>query len=312
MNIPRKEHNQQSRTSRFSDSSQSSASTKTKKNLLLTSALLLLLSFAATSAGTAATVMTSTTGNVTNATENLGQNDVLMATDRVDLEAGATASLMVGDTAIVRLCHGASLGFVGDRGRSTSALNLRTGQLKVSAGKRAIDEPLEIHTPAAIATLLGTEAHVDVDPTTGDTVVTSLHHEIKVSGVGASSDKSVVISAGQKVTIEKGSGPGAVETADVPSISFTSACLDDARYRIAAVSFARHQYGAGVLARIAKMDMVDGEDIPVVSAGPPLIPTGTLGPQQARVCLSYEQCVQASGADPLFQPNPPGPAPTGP
>ena len=276
----------------------------------MTCALLLMAMSLAGVAG-AATVLTSTTGNVTTESANLAQDDVLAPGDRIELEGNATASLMVDDAAIVRLCHGASLGFLGDPDGSPSAMHLRTGQLKISAGERTADDPLAIHTPTAIATVLGTEAHLAVDLLTGDTVVTSLDRDVRVAGIGDFAHQSVVISTGQKVTIRKGSGPGGVEAADIASASFSSACLDDSRYRVAAVKTARHTYGKSSVQMIAMMDVE--ETLPIVSAGPPIIPTGTLGPPPIATvnpCLSYQQCVLAAVPPPEFIPGPdPGPAP---
>lgn len=276
--------------------------------------VMLLLSLGIAGTASAVTVMTSTTGNVSSDGASRGQHDILVASDRIDLEGNATASLIVDDAAIVRLCHGASLGFASDGGEGSGALDLRAGQLSVSSGKRAGDDPLEIQTPAAVATLLGTKAHLEVDLLTGDTVVTSLKNQVRVSGVGEFADQSVVLSAGEKVTIRKGFGPGAVEPADLDSDSSSSACLDDSRYRTAAVTSARGKYGQSSVGPIAIMDIEDS--VPTVAAGPPIIPTGTLGPPTAstfRPCLSYQQCVNASSAAPTFDPAPlPDPPPGGP
>lgn len=297
--------------------------------LTFTLFLLILLTMTVSGFASAAIVLTSTTGNVSAEGKTLAQDDVLSTGDRIDLDANATASLMVGDSAIVRLCHGASLSFPSDPSGVSGALNLSTGQLKVSTSTRAGDDPLEIHTPAAIATLLGTEGHIEVDPVTGDTVVTSLHHEIRVNGLKGSADQSVVVAAGQKVAIRTGFGPGAVEAADVSSALQSSACLDDAGYRIAAVADARRKFGQDSVGPIALMDEVD--DVPTVAAGPPIIPTGMLGAPLVPVpkCATPAQCgVSAQsvflpglpippnppgyGAPQGFLPNAPGPAPPGP
>lgn len=272
--------------------------------------LLLVVALSAAGNAGAAAVLTSTTGNVFSGGEIRVQHDVVSANERIELEGNATASLIVDGTAIVRLCHGASLGFASDGGGRTSALDLRTGQLMISSALGRGNDPLEIHTPAATASLLRTEAHVEVDLLTGDTVITSLSSELRVNGVGANAVRSVVISAGERVTIKTGFGPGAVEAADAPASSdspYSSACLDDARYRIAAVAAARGEYAHNSVSPIALMDLEGAESVPTVAAGPPIIPTGTLGPPGApvvRPCLSYQQCVQASRAAPIFVPGP--------
>jgi hypothetical protein len=157
---------------------------------------------AAGSAGAAA-VLTLTTGNVLIGGEIRFQHDVLAMSERINLEGNATASLIVDDSAIVRLCHGASLG--------------------------------------------------------------------------------------------------------CPATAYSSACLDDGRYRVAAVAAARSKCGRDSVGPIALMDLEGEDTVPTVAAGPPIIPTGTLGPPGAlfvRPCLSYQQCVQPSKAPPIFKPYP--------
>lgn len=267
----------------------------------------------ATGAAHAATVMTSTTGNVTANGIKVEQSAALNNYDEVKVEGNGLASLIVGDSAIVKMCHGAAMGFGSDLGSGPTALNLRTGHLKVSAGKRPTDSPLEIHTPAAIATLLGTEVHVVVDPASGDTTITSISHDIRVTGVSSEDKEGVVISEGQRVTIRKGGEPGAVETVAVAERTINSDCLSDARFRIAAVDTARRSYAADSVAQIASMDVEEG--LPTVAAGPSLIPTGALGPPTfLPACLSFVQCAGvATGMVPGFAPSetvivgPPGP-----
>lgn len=263
-------------------------------------------------AASAATVVTAIDGNVKASDEQLMQSDVVSSADEIVVEGSGIASLMVADSAIVKMCHGASLGFGEDQGSGPSALNLRTGQLKVSAEKRASDNPLEIHTPAAIATLLGTELLVEVDPTTGDTIFTSLDHDIRVNAIDSPDAEGFVISPGQSITVRKGMQPDAVENADLSAIEASSHCMDAERFRIAAVSSARNDYGQQSLSQIAAMDVE--VDLPTVAAGPPVIPTGTLSPPTFfPVCISAIQCSGATaGNAPGFFPSDPeivGPPP---
>jgi hypothetical protein len=261
---------------------------------------------------TAATVVTSTTGNVSADGKQLGQRDALGSMDYIDIEGNATASLLVGDSTVAQLCHGASLGFGNDRGGAAHFLNLITGQMKVSVSRRATNAPLEIHTPAAIASSRGTQVHLAVNPETGETVITALAHQVRVKAVDTSDDDGVVISQGEQVTIRKGLKPGKIETIDAVSFAGSSDCLDDSRYRVAAVKAARREYSESSLDDIAQMDMED--ELPTVAAGPPLIPTGTLGPPAfIQACLSHAQCAGPPPGDPDFIPSgPPVGPPSGP
>ncbi len=256
---------------------------------LTTHSLVCLLSAGLAFGASANTVMTSATGNVTVDGKLVGQNDSIGAGDTIEVEGNSKASVLVGDTAIVKMCHGAALGFGADSGGGPSALNLRSGQVKVSAGKRSAGDPLEIHTPAAIATLLGTEVHVAVDRDSGDTVITSIDHQIRVKGTAEDAGDGVVISPGEKITISAGGVPGEVEQVDSASFANSSDCLDDARFRVAAVKAAVRQYADKSIAVIAMMD--SEVDVPQVAAGPPMIPTGTLGaPAVIPPCQAAAQC----------------------
>ena len=137
----------------------------------------------------------------------------------------------------------AALGFSDDQGRGPSSLELRTGQLKVSAGWRPADDPLEIHTPTAIATLLGTEVLVEVHPTSGDTTSTSFDHQIRVNSTDSPNGEGVVISSGESVTVRKGAQPEAIQTADLDMESdlHTAAAMDPRFDRATALKGHRHR-----------------------------------------------------------------------
>ena len=264
-------------------------------------------------AAQAATVLTATDGNVSTAGKQLEQLDEISSVDTVQVEDKGIASLVVANSAIVKMCHGATLGFDDDQGDGPSTLTLRNGQLKVSSEKRPTDNPLEIHTPAAIATLLGTELHVDVDPETGNSTFTSIDHQIRINSVDTPDGDGTVISAGERVVVRKGEQPGAVKTADIAALRTTSDCLDKNLFRVAAVSVARQDYGKQSLPQIAAMDVET--NLPAVSAGLPIISTASLGPPTIfPTCQSVIQCAGASTGMALeFIPNadvivgPPGP-----
>ncbi len=260
----------------------------------------------------AGTVLTATHGNVSVNGAAAEQSDAVGAGDTVEVEGGAIASVLVGDTALVRMCHGAALGFGNDSGDGPSALNLRGGQVKVSAGKRAAGDPLEIHTPAAIATLMGTEVHLTVDRDSGATTITSLEHQIRIAGSSEQSQEPVVISPGEKITVSKDGVVGEVESVGTSDLAFSSDCLDDARFRIAAVKAAVRQYADKSVAQIAKMDTE--VDVPMVASGPPIIPTGTLGaPLAIPPCISGVVCSGATAMTSFtVSPNIPGSVPVDP
>ena len=101
-------------------------------------------------------------------------------------------SLMLDEDAMLQLCNRAEMS-ARPRTEGGRVLDLQRGEMKATVGKQPADAPLEIHTPAAVAQILGTVVHVSVDPETGETLITSIESRIKV--IGASGDAKAISGA---------------------------------------------------------------------------------------------------------------------
>jgi ferric-dicitrate binding protein FerR (iron transport regulator) len=227
-------------------------------------------------AGPAAAVVTVTSaeGDTASAGEPLAMHRQLGAGDVVETEDEGRCSMLLAEDAVLQLCHGAKLRFGPEGPRGPSVLELTKGELKATVGARPPEDPLEIHTPVAIATILGTVVHVSVDPVTGETVITSLENRIRVVNVDAP-DEPVVIATGEQVTVRRGRIPGAVRRADPRELARHSDCLDDGAFRKLAAALERSAHADDLLEEVAAMDVP--EALPAVAAGPGLFPTAGLG-----------------------------------
>lgn len=69
---------------------------------------------------------------------------------------------------------------------------------------RASGERIEIHAPAAIATILGTVVYVAVDPVTGALTFASSQSQVEIRNREGTSQGSTTISAFEKLTVAPG------------------------------------------------------------------------------------------------------------
>jgi hypothetical protein len=226
-------------------------------------AILLLL---ATPVAFANARVTSIDGEAMQGKERLSMHDDVEQNELVETGAETSCSLLLAEGAVVQACNQASLRLRKGRRSGSQIVELNSGDLKASVGRRPADDPLEIHTPAAIATILGTTLHVSVDPETGDTTITSLHNRIRVESSDPSVEGSVTIEAGEAVTVVKGKPPSPKRTVDISSIGGMGDCLDDVAFHRAAVKSDRASQETEI------MEIVTAVDIP--SALPPVSSPG--------------------------------------
>jgi hypothetical protein len=214
--------------------------------------------------GTAETVVTAITGSVKSGDGPVAIHSVVSEKETFDTGTDGHCALMIADEAVVQLCNAATVS-ISRRGR-TRVMELRQGELKATVGPRSADQPLEIHTPVAIASLLGTVVHVSVDPNTGETTITSVEDRVRVQGVEVGRLNPTVLESGQQVSIRRGEGPGEVRRIpDVTSGDVSDCTLSDQALRIMAVAGARSAIAASEIAEIAFLDIPD-LSTPAVSA----------------------------------------------
>jgi hypothetical protein len=104
--------------------------------------------------------------------------------DDEKLETGddSGCSILLDQNAVVELCGQTRISFATDDRRGNRIVNIESGTVRMVVEPREANERIEIHTPAAIATILGTIIYVTVDPASGETTFTSSESRINIRG----------------------------------------------------------------------------------------------------------------------------------
>ena len=159
-----------------------------RQHIALATGILCALALLQTSVAQGAARVTAAVGTALSGGDALEQRGAL--DDVADLETGddGNCSLLVDQDALMELCGGTSLKLDRKEGQPDGprVVRLDRGEIRMVVEPRLGEERIEIHTPAAIATLLGTVVHVSVDAL-GVTTITSAASRVLVE----SSDRSV-------------------------------------------------------------------------------------------------------------------------
>jgi hypothetical protein len=140
-------------------------------------------------------------------------------------------------------------------------LQLQRGEVRLLAEPREDARRIEIHTPAAIATVTGAAVYVAVD-SQGATTIASGEKDVRVESARRLGS-SLTLHAGQQVTLRPGAALPKSASAWDPSRSPADGCLID--FRALAYDDAKPRGDARALDAIGAQDLVDG--LPAVSAG---------------------------------------------
>jgi hypothetical protein len=246
----------------------------------------------------------------------LTQHSTVASGEVIKVDKRGRASIYAANT-VVNLCNGAKMKFQTEASDGAQILGISEGEIKASAGPRGKGSRLEIHTPVAIATLLGTAVHVEVDPETGDTIITSLEHRVRVENIDDALDGYVILSPGDQVVVRKDSAPNEVSKVDPGDFKRSSRCLDDEEFRRSAILIDHKATRLASIAMITAMDVpASPHEIPSVSLEASTSPmlqslsastTGSFDPIDGGGCAG--RCDDHTDAPTLGDGFPPPPAP---
>ena len=181
--------------------------------------------------------------------------------EHLKLGEDAACSILLDDDAVVELCGQASVVFSRDRDSNRRIVSLHSGDIRVVVDPRDFDDRIEIHTPAAIATLLGTIVYVSVDSKTGATTISSAQSEVSVRSDKPAVHGTTVLTAGEQVTVEPGAAPPAKpKRLDPEEISELGGCLVD--FHDAAANRHSRESGARLTNRLAAFDAANAGSLP--------------------------------------------------
>jgi hypothetical protein len=166
-------------------------------------------------------------------------------------EDGA-CSILVDQDAVVELCGQTSLMLKKDGDRRIVALD--QGEIRIVVEPRNFEERIEIHTPAAIATLLGTIVHVSIDPVSGATTISSAESKVAVRSGDPDVRGTTVVEASEQVTVTPGEAPPAKpKRLNKEQVSELGGCLVD--FHSAARSQHAFEHGNLITERLTAMDI---------------------------------------------------------
>jgi hypothetical protein len=192
-------------------------------------ALLMLVGVAgaAPSEGPAARV-TAAVGETSSAGAVLDPRGSLAEGADVDTGDDGGCSLLVDGDALMELCAGTELHLERKGGDPNGArvVNLERGEIRMVVEPRLGEERIEVHTPAAIATILGTIAYVSVDAL-GVTTVTSRHARVLVESAAAGVKGATTVSEGEQAVVEPGRAPSPARRLDEDELAAVGGCLVD-------------------------------------------------------------------------------------
>jgi len=129
--------------------------------------------------------------------------------EKVNLGEDGACSILVDQDAVLELCSETSLELRKDPKSNRRIIALDRGEIKVVVEPRRMDERIEIHTPAAIASLLGTVVYVSIDPKTQATTITSAESRVSVRSGDSQVQGTTILDAAQQVTVALGASPPA-------------------------------------------------------------------------------------------------------
>jgi hypothetical protein len=176
---------------------------------------------------------------------------------------------------LIQFCGQAAVRLRHDEERNATIVDVTEGSTRTLAGPRLADEPLEIHTPVAIAAILGTILSVEVDPLTGDATFALEEGKARIDTRDPALGRTITLQAGEQVTIHADGRAGEVQPLKLRDPDKLPDCLDDRFFHGASVEIARSERLQWLTDAITSAD-IPYTGLPPVAAPPelPLDPPG--------------------------------------
>jgi hypothetical protein len=240
-----------------------------------TAALSVLVFGAGIALATQDVVLTAVKGDASIQDRELGERAELAEDQRLQTGDDGGCSVLLDRSAVVELCGRTQLSFGRDAKRGNRIVNVESGDLRLVVEPREANERIEIHTPAAIATILGTVVYISVDPVTGATTISSsesrvnirARDEVECSPRGMPPEpgtpecaEGATIGSLEQLTVTPGERQGSVKKLSQQQVDELGGCLLD--FRDLALDADRRSQESRAVARVADVDMAASESLP--------------------------------------------------
>jgi len=206
--------------------------------------------------------VTSLAGEATVGGKALDLREVVPSDEEFTTGPDTQCSVLVHSEAVAQFCGGAAVRFREADTRTAGVLGLERGRVRLNVAPQDPGRPLEIQTPVAVAAILGTVVVAEVEPSTGDTIFSVEEGSVRVTSRDPGAPGSVVLQAGEQVTVQRGKPPGRVRTLDTADFTSLTECLGNVR--LATLRNERSNRAEKALASVVADDIPT--DLPAVGA----------------------------------------------
>src|SRR5262245_15269015 len=207
--------------------------------------------------------VTAAVGSTTAGSEQIQQLGGVAEGESVEMAKDGGCALLLQEDALVEVCSDTKLSLRKREPGGPRVLEVDKGNVKISADpKRLGGERIEIHTPAVIATILGTVVFVSVDAL-GVTTITSEVSRVMVASSNSALSRTTVIEGGQQLVVKPGEPPPAKpERLDAKQMAALGGCLVD--FHDASLQSDRKEMLGSALDAISEQDAL-AADLPEVA-----------------------------------------------
>jgi len=152
--------------------------------------------------------VTTTVGDVaTDRGRPLEVRSSISESEKISLKENEGCSVLIDDDALVEMCEDTAMVLETDPESGRRLVRVDAGEIRIVVEPRAVGERIEVHTPAAIATILGTIVHFAVDPVTGETTISSAENRVQVRSSDPTVPGSTVVSPLEQIRMKPGQAP---------------------------------------------------------------------------------------------------------
>ncbi len=198
-------------------------------------------------------VVTVLAGGASTPARSLTERDALGDDEPLEIAEDGGCAILLDQNAVIELCGGARVSFEKDAGSKTRIVRVDSGELRLLVESGGARERLEIHTPAAIATILGTVVYIAVDPLTGASMFASYQSQVEVRNPEGAARGTTTIGAFEQLTVAPG-GVHEVKALSQAQLDALGGCLLD--FRDLALRTARNARESRAVERMLDFDSV--------------------------------------------------------